>query len=74
MWVTVALPHDTIGHARLHIADDGRVTITDLYLHAQDITAAILRKINIARVRGKVAVYELLNEDETCADTHPPLS
>jgi hypothetical protein len=47
------------------VADDGRVTITDLYLHAEDITATTLRKISIARVRGKAAVYELLNDNET---------
>jgi hypothetical protein len=56
-WVSLPGPDGADGlHLRIRLRGDGRFTITDLYLHAPEITSKELRDISMARLEAAVNV------------------
>lgn len=52
-WISLAGPGEVEGvHARIAARVDGRVVITDLYVHADEITASTMRALPIGRLEA----------------------
>jgi hypothetical protein len=50
-WISTSLPEGGMAHLRLQERDGQRV-ITDVYVHAPDVTAATLRSINTTKIHA----------------------
>ncbi|MGH3887913.1 MAG: hypothetical protein ACRDSZ_15355 [Pseudonocardiaceae bacterium] len=52
-WVSFPAPSGFEGlHVRARRADDGRLEVTDLFVHAEVITPAMLRQVSLSRVEA----------------------
>lgn len=52
-WVSLPGPGGSAGlHVRVRAGDDGRVVITDLFVHGDQITADVLRSLSVPRLEA----------------------
>ncbi|MGH3927047.1 MAG: hypothetical protein ACRDTT_29970 [Pseudonocardiaceae bacterium] len=62
-WVSFPAPSEFQGlHVRARRTDDGRLVVTDLFVHAEVISPAMLRQVSISRVE---AALNAPADDET---------
>lgn len=54
-WVTLPGALGASGlHLRVRLADDGRLVITDMFLHGDELTAEMVRGISISRLEAQI--------------------